>query len=185
MSSISEILAKSKNPDKKINPEKTVNSQQNRPPVKKIKKIKRVSSISDILDKNSVDKSKLKSYKKSIVSSAPKVNILTPASQTTIIQKTDALIAKNPVQPIDPKGDFSVSSLSNVLPIPLDLVVKPEEMTLIKKMLEKRINVTAIEDNVNMIKIGISVVKRVLSLYNISGDDNKKSDSPYDNLILC
>ncbi len=180
MSSISEILAKSKNSDKKINNEKSVNSQQNHPPVKKIKKIKRVSSISDILDKNSVDKSKLKSYKKNIVSSYPKSNMATMPRKTP-----DALIAKNPVQPIDPKGDFSVSSLSDVLPITLDLVVKPEEMTLIKKMLEKRINVTAIEDNVNMIKIGISVVKRVLSLYNISGDGNKKSDSPYDNLILC
>lgn len=182
MSSINEILAKSKNPDKKINP---VNSQQNRPPEKKIIKIKRVSSISDILDKNSVDKSKLKPHKKSIISSSSKLNMATIPRQTPIVQKTDALIAKNPVQPIDPKGDFSVNSLSDVFPIPLDLVVKPEEMTLIKNMLEKRINVTKIEDNFNMIKIGISVVKRVLSLYNISNDGNKKSDSPYDNLILC
>ena len=186
MSSINEILTKAKNPEKKTNSGNSTNSKQNRSGPKKIKKIKKISSIDDILDKNSIDKSILKTKDKSNISFSAQMSSTTPpSSQSTIVQNTNALTIKNPIGSIDQDNNSSVSALKDVLPIPLDLIIKPEELTIIRTLMQKRFNVTKIEDNVNMIKIGISMAKRILSLYNISETGDKKSDSPYDNLVLC
>lgn len=186
MSSINEILTKSKNPEKKKKSVISTDSEQNQAAPKKINKIKKISSIDDILNKNSIDKSKLKIKKKTTIPLSPRISApIIQHNQQTIAQKTDALAVKNPIGSIDQNDDFSIGALKSVLPIPLDLIIKPDELNIVKGMMQKRFNVTKIEDNVNMIKIGISMAKRILSLYNISETNNKDSDSPYDNLVLC